>query len=194
MTSFVFNEVPVTGGTIRAVGSIDQDAHTVDVTVPPGADVSALAPFITYIGRSIAEPGGSDQTANPFAGGAKDFSGPQTYTVRDQSNSAQDYAVRVIKQSPVAVNFTGETEGQVIQSSVYDQQTGVITLTVDSAHVGGPYEWYVDGVKQGVSNTETTLTLNVGSGTFLPGRHEITVSGKKGGLHYTGKVYFDVFR
>jgi hypothetical protein len=50
----------------------------------------------------------------------------------------------------------------------------------------------VDGVKQAVSNTTAIFTLNVGNGSFIPGRHEIMVSGMKNGLHYTGKVYFVV--
>jgi hypothetical protein len=58
--------------------------------------------------------------------------------------------------------------------------------------MAGPYEWYVDGLKQPVPNTQNIFALNVGDGTFTPGRHEIMVSGKKGGLHYTGKVYFTV--
>jgi hypothetical protein len=193
ITSFIFNEVPLTGGgAVRVVGSIDQGSHTITVTVPFTADISALIPSLTYIGRSIAESGGSDRTENPFTGTAKDFSGGQTYTVKDQSGVGEIYTVTVIKQSAITAAFMGETDRAIISGNVFDQNTGVITITADSG-IGGPYEWYVDGVKQAVGGS-TTFTLNIGNGGFTPGRHEIMAAVKTGGLYYTGKVFFDVSR
>jgi hypothetical protein len=195
MTSFIFNEVPVSeGAPVRAVGSINQTAHTVSVKVPYNANVSSLVPTITYIGKSISGPGGSDRTANPFTGTAQNFNTNKTYTVKDQNNGEQTYTVTVTKQSPFTVSFTGEIETSVIASNTFDQNSGVVTVTVDTGNVSAPYEWYVNGVKQPAPNTQTTFSLNVGDGSFTPGRHEIMVSGKKNGLHYTTKVYFDVSR
>ncbi|MDR2404204.1 MAG: DUF5018 domain-containing protein [Spirochaetaceae bacterium] len=193
ITSLVFEEVPLAGGgTTRAVASIDQNAHTIRVELPFSANISALKPVLTYIGKSIAGPGEGDKTANPFTDTARNFSSPQTYTVKDQSGAGQSYTVTVTQKSSIAVNFTGEVDSTVIAANVFDQTTGVITVTVNPANVTAPYEWYVDGVKQPVPNTQETFALNVGDGTFIPGRHEIMVSGKKSGLHYTGKVYFTV--
>jgi hypothetical protein len=192
ITSLVFNEVPVTGGYLRVVASINQADHAVTAEVPFAADISALKPTITYIGRSIAGPGEGDKTANPFTDTARNFSSPQTYTVKDQSGAGQRYTVTVIQKSSVTVNFTGEVDSTVIAANVFDQNTGVITVTVNPANIATPYEWYVDGVKQPVPNTQNTFSLNVGDGTFTPGRQEIMVSGKKSGLHYTGKVFFTV--
>jgi hypothetical protein len=98
----------------------------------------------------------------------------------------------VIRKSSINVDFTGEAEDEIISANTFDQSTGVITVTVDAAKAASPYEWYVDGVKQNVPNTQSIFTLNVGDGTFIPGRHEIMVSGRKDGLHYTAKVYFMV--
>jgi hypothetical protein len=195
MTSFIFNEVPVSEGTpVRAVGSIDQDAHTVTVTVPATADASGLVPTITYIGKSISEPGGSNRTSNPFTGAKQNFGSSQTYAVKDQTGGEQGYAVTVIKQSPVTVAFTGEVENDVIKENTFDQKKGVVAVEIDTDKVSPPYGWYVNGVKQAVPDNQAAFSLNVGDGSFTPGRHEIIVSGKKSGLHYTAKVYFEVSR
>jgi hypothetical protein len=195
ITSFVFSDVPLlpagTGGSVRVVGSIDQNTHTITMAVPYTADVSNLAPNITYIGKLIAEPGGADQTANPFTGTPLNFSATQTYTVKDRNGSPQNYTVTVIRQAVVNVSFEGEIDYAVIAGNSYNQSTGVVTVTVNNDGTTGvapPYEWYVDGVGQVFS--EPVFTLNVGN--FTPGRHEIMVSGRKDGLHYTGKVYFVV--
>jgi hypothetical protein len=200
ITSLAFNEVPLDEGlpgakrTIRVVAAIDQESRVITATVPHTADTSGLAPTITYIGKSIAGPGGGDQTANPFTDVARSFGGTQTYTVKDQSGAAQPYTVRVLRQSAATVTFEGNMDRTVIGSNVFEQTNGRIIITAknDADGVDPPYEWYVDGVKQAVSTTETTFILNVGTGDFTPGRHEIMLSGIKGGLHYTGRVYFTV--
>jgi hypothetical protein len=195
ITSLVFEEVPLSGGgSIRVVASINQAAHTIMAEVPSTAGISSLAPTLTWIGRTIAGPSGGDKTANPFTDTARDFNAAQTYTVKDQNNTGQAYAVTVIRKSSVGIQFEGEKD-KLVASSTFNQNTGLITVTVGNdpnTGISPPYEWYVDGVKQTVANTEFTFTLNVGDGTFLPGRHEIMVSGKQGGLHYTGRVYFMV--
>jgi hypothetical protein len=193
ITSLAFNEVPLGGGrTIRVVAAIDQNSHVITATVPHTADISGLTPTITYIGKSIVGPGGGDQNANPFTDAARNFESGQTYTVKDRSDGSQAYTVWLSRQSAVTVTFTGNTDLPVIGSNVFDQTTGVITIRA-ADNVGPPYEWYVDGVKQGVSADEPVFTLNVGGGDFIPGRHEIMLSGKSSnGLHYTGKVSFTV--
>jgi hypothetical protein len=195
ITSFIFNEVPVDeGAPVRAVGSINQNTNTVTVTVPSGADVSALVPTITYIGKSISELGGSDRTSNPFTGAGQDFVTPKIYIVKDQSGVGWNYTVTVIKQNTFTVTFTGEAEKTVINSNTFDQTNGVVTIIINTGNVSPPYGWYVDGVKRLLPDDQDTFSLNVGNGSFAPGRHEITVSGKKDGLYYTGKVYFEVSR
>jgi hypothetical protein len=195
ITSLIFNEIPLAGGRmLRVVAGIDQEKQTITATVPYTADISGLKPVITYIGRSIAGPIGGDRTTNPFTGAARNFDAPQTYTVKDQGGETRTYTVTVIRQSSVAAHFEGEADRSIIASNSFDQNTGVITVIArnDDGGVVPPYEWYVDGVMQAVSSTETTFTLNVGTGNFTPGRHEIMLSGIKDGLHYTGRVYFTV--
>jgi hypothetical protein len=192
ITGIVFEEVPVTGGTDRVVASINQTARIITAEVSFTANVSQLRPTITYIGKSIAGPSGGDKTANPYTDTARDFSSNQIYTVKDQSGAGQSYTVTVIRKSSVTIQFEGDVEKDIIASKNFNPGTGVFTVTVNTANVNSPYDWYLDGVKQPVSNTGDTFTLNVGNGTFTPGRHEIMVSGQKNGLHYTGKVYFTV--
>jgi hypothetical protein len=201
ITSFVFTDTPLSGGgTVRVAASIDQDNFTIQALVPYTADITTLKPTLTWIGKSIAAPTGAGTTANPFTdGGAansgRDFGSPVEYTVWDQNNGSRSYRVTVIRQSPVTVSFEGDVDYTLIAANTFDPVTGIITVIVnDSGGVIPPYEWYVNGVKQAVSGTESpfTFTLNVGDGAFIPGRHEITVSGLKNGLHYTGKVYFVV--
>jgi hypothetical protein len=200
ITSFIFEEVPLGPRSSppppvgRIVASIDQNNHTIRAEVPFAADTRALAPTLTWIGRSLAGPTGGDKTANPFTDTARDFINSQTYTVRDQDGNAQPYTVTVIRKSSVIVTFEGEKD-QAVAGSAFDQNTGTVTVTVNNDPATGvspPYEWYLDGVKQSVPDTQGTFTLNAGDGTLIPGRHEITVSGKKDGLHYTGRVYFTV--
>jgi hypothetical protein len=196
ITSLIFNEVPLSGGgTIRVVAAIDQAAKIITAAVPSVAEITALKPIITYIGKSITPPGGSEDNANPFtdngSGGAgRDFTGSQTYTVKDQDNEPQQYTVTVTKKSAFTVRFEGDGERIVIDSNSFESSTGVITVTVNTGNVDGPYEWYIDGVRQGVSGA--TFSLNIGNGAFYPGRYEIMAAGRKNGLRYTGKVYFVV--
>ncbi|MDR1238875.1 MAG: DUF5018 domain-containing protein [Treponema sp.] len=201
ITSFIFEEVPLTGGgVIRVVASIDQTAHTIRAEVPHTADlVTNWTPTLTWIGKSVAGPSGGEKTANPFTDTARNFSSSQTYTVTAQDNGTLPYTVTVILQSAVTITFTGEKDMTVIAGNTFDQSTGVITVTVnaydENTNSGGlrsPYEWFVDGVKQPVSPLDTVFNLSVGDGSLAPGRHEIMVSGMKGGLHYSGKLYFVV--
>jgi hypothetical protein len=194
ITSLVFEEIPLAGGgVVRVVASIDQGAHVINAEVPFAADISALKPTLTYIGKSIAGPSGIGTTANPFTDTPRDFSGSQTYAVKDQLGAEQGYVVRVTRKSSVGVSFAGDAESAIIGSSAFDQSSAVVTVALDpGSGVSPPYEWYLDGVKQPVSTTQDSFTLNVGDGTLIPGRHEIMVSGRKNGLHYTGKVYFTV--
>jgi hypothetical protein len=193
ISSFIFETVPVTGGAVRVVASIDQSSHDITAEVPYTADISGLAPTITWIGKTIAGPTEGEKTANPFTDIARDFSSSQTYIVTDQNSATLSYTVTVTRQSAVTVTFEGEVDYTVIADHTFDQATGLVTVTVNddpSTGVSPPYEWHVNGAKQPVSPTETSFSLSVGDGSFIPGRHEIMVSGRKNGLHYTGKVYF----
>jgi hypothetical protein len=188
ITSLIFNTVPLSGGgSVRAVAAINQDSKTITATVPNTAVISSLTPAITYIGKSIRAPGGVSSADNPFTDAGKNFSGPLTYTVEDQNGATVSYTVTVIRKSGFTVRFEGEAERRVIAANTFDSTTGIVTVTIDTGAVDGPYSWYIDGVKQGASGS--TFTLNVGNGSLYPGRYEIMAEGTKDRLQYTGKVY-----
>ena len=70
-----------------ATGIIDNNAHTVALTVPYGTDVTSLTPTITLA---------TGATVSPTSGTARDFTSPQTYTVTAQDGvTTQTYTVTV---------------------------------------------------------------------------------------------------
>jgi hypothetical protein len=194
ITSFIFDAVPLSvGGPVRVVASIDQTTKIISAAVPSTADISALKSVITYIGQSITSPSGPpSSTANPFTDSTgRNFGLSQQYTVNAAGGGSETYTVNVTKQSAFTVRFDGETDIQFITPE-FDQNTGILTVTVNDTNVDPPYDWYIDGVKQVVPADTKIFSVNLGNGSFYPGRYEIMVSGKKNGLHYTGKVYFVV--
>jgi hypothetical protein len=191
ITSLIFETVPFDkGGTIRVLAGIDQTSREIRAEVPPGTVISALQPTVTYIGKSITPPSGGSSTANPFTDAKRNFSVSQAYTVEDQNGGTVRYNVIVTEQKGFTVTFVGEQEQDFIDNE-FNPGTGILTVTVvDPNTVAGPYDWYIDGVKQGGSGAD--FSVNVGDGSFYPGRYELMVSGTKDGLRYTGKVYFVV--
>lgn len=88
ITSFEFKSIQV-------VGTIDQNAGTITVTVPDGTDQTILAPTIKTLNE------GADIT-NPVSGVVQDFTHPLMYTVSAGSGSnikTKTYVVTVTKAS-----------------------------------------------------------------------------------------------
>ncbi len=77
ITSFSFSE---------GTGIVDEDAHTIAVTVPFGTDVTSLVPTIAI---------STGATVSPASGVAQDFTSPVTYTVTAADSSIQTYVVTV---------------------------------------------------------------------------------------------------
>jgi hypothetical protein len=197
ITAFIFKAVPLSGGSaVQAVGAIDQDTHTIEVILPASAAGSraSLAPTVSYIGASLTPPAGQAQTANPLTDVPRNFTGPLTYRVNAADGTSQAYTVRVtMSEQNVGgtVTFRGISDPDLIRTS-FDQSTGTLTLTLNTVSgYGPPYEWYLDGGKLGVSNTEPRLTLRTAD--LQPGQHEVVVVVAKTGsglVHYTNRVYF----
>jgi hypothetical protein len=68
-----------------AVGSINEEAKTINVTVPYGTDITSLVPVITHTGASI----------NPASGAAQNFTNPVQYTVSAGDGTMATYTVTV---------------------------------------------------------------------------------------------------
>lgn len=95
ITSFNFNVLNP-----NVIGSIDEDNHTISLTVPYNTDINSLAPTIIHTGASI----------NPNSGVATSFSSPKTYTVTGADSTEQSYVVTV-SLSPTPTPTPGQSSG-----------------------------------------------------------------------------------
>jgi hypothetical protein len=199
ITGFVFKPENNSVLAAQTVGAIDQTNCTITVALPRsvGSVIPAsLRPTITYIGASIAPPGGTAQTSpNPYTDSGRNFSGPLVYRVTALDGTFQDYTVTVVFEEQnlgVAITFQGITDPQLISES-YNQGTGIITLILNPpSPYGPPYKWRLDGKPLNVSTTEPRLELQTSG--LQPGQHEIVVAvhNSDDNLNYTNKVYFMV--
>lgn len=195
ITGLAFKSVPVKPASIgpqtlvSATGQIDQTVHTIKVSVPHSADISSLAPTITYIGSGIRYQSGTVSTANPFTDTERNFTVPQVYIVTAADGETLEYTVTIEKRSELTVKFEGITDPGIIQTN-FDQTAGLLTITIiDTRYT--PFEWYLDGKLYPVSATERSLVLKTGD--LAIGQHEVVpVAAGPDGKHYTNKVYFSV--
>jgi hypothetical protein len=72
ISSFSFSGLSPT-----VTGTVDENAHTVSLTVPYGTNVTALSPTISITGASVS----------PSSGSAQNFTSPVTYTVTASDSS-----------------------------------------------------------------------------------------------------------
>lgn len=84
-------------------GVIDNDASTINVTLPAGSDLSSIAPVIAL---------DDELTISPASGTAQDFSqGAVTYTVTNLEGLTKEYLVTIASQeSTNKVVFLGEAD------------------------------------------------------------------------------------
>lgn len=73
--------------TSTLIGTIDETAHTIKLTVPFGTDLKRLASSVTI--SPLA-------TVNPASGTIQDFTNPVTYTITAEDGSTQTYIVTVV--------------------------------------------------------------------------------------------------
>ncbi|MFP3043959.1 hypothetical protein LQZ19_19270 [Treponema primitia] len=129
----------ITGFTLAGEsGTINEDEHTITVTVPYGTNVTGLAPAITHTGTSI----------NPDTGAAQDFSAPQTYTVTAADGTTQPYIV--------TVTAAADTTVYTITINIASPANGTVTAAI----AGTP-------VTAAAAGAQLTLTLTPNSGYVL---------------------------
>lgn len=66
-------------------GVVNEETHSIVLTVPSGTDVTALVPMVVHTGESIS----------PASGTLQDFTNPVTYTVTAEDLTTQTYTVTV---------------------------------------------------------------------------------------------------
>jgi hypothetical protein len=132
---------------------------------------------------------------------------PLIYTVRavdlpDDTPDTQEYTVKVVNILEVTISYDGPRDDKFTTES-FDQNNGLLSVTINNTdqfplsdptyRYGPTYDWYVDSVRQNVSNTQNTLVIKTAG--FPPGRHQVTVSATRlkpegDGRHYTNTLYF----
>lgn len=124
---------------------INQQEHTVQVTMPTGTDVTSLTPTIT-----VSDKAG----VSPASGTAQNFTTPVTYTVTAENGTTQNYTVTVTVQPPggTAPAITTQTLPGGTVGTAYSH-----TLTADGTT---PITW-------SVSNGSLPDGLNLDTGTGI---------------------------
>ena len=98
---------------------IDEDAHTVTVTMPADTDLTALTPEITVSAGACV---------SPASGVEQDFTNGAAYTVTAEDGTSQTYTVSVVLESTPTVPVTGVTLDRT-SITLYSNRAGSVKLT-----------------------------------------------------------------
>ena len=153
-------------------GAIDENSHTVSLTVPFGTNVTALVPTIAISdGASIS----------PNNNAAQNFSGSVTYTVTAQDTSTQNYkvTVTVLPDPNIATKLKIITPAQTIGAN---SASGIVT--VESQNNSGAKTDVVSTTYVNLSSSSATGSFSSASATDNScdtdwAKTKITISTKK---------------
>lgn len=139
------NDTNITSFDIGAtVGSVDNTADTVDITVPSGTDLTDLTPTIVLEGQGAS--------ISPNSGDSGDFSSPVTYTVTASDGTTQNYTVTVTVQTPLSSD-------DVLSALTVDQ--GSLSPSFDPDTLS-----YTDDVSNGITSVNVTATTEDANATI----------------------------
>ncbi|MFH0760966.1 MAG: T9SS type A sorting domain-containing protein, partial [Bacteroidota bacterium] len=128
ITEFRFNALDP-----DVIGTINQTAHTIALTVPFGTDVTALVANFTASAYSVVTIGGVVQVSGT---NANDFTAPKTYVVTSESGVAQNYIVTVtitvVNAGSAITDFRFAALNPVVYGTI-NQTTHAIALIVPFA-------------------------------------------------------------
>ncbi len=131
---------------LAVVGTVDENAKTVALTVPYGTDVTSLTPTIVHTGISVS----------PDSGTAKDFTNPVTYTVTAADSTTQEYVVTVtVAKNPAKSITSFEVEALALVGTV-DEEAKTVALTV-------PYGTDVTSLTPTIAHTGASVSPDSGT-------------------------------
>jgi len=114
--------------TPAVMGTIDETAKTVAITVPSGTDVTDLKATFAFTG-SFVKVGSAAQTSGTTT---NDFTEPVTYTVEAANGSKQGYVVTVSVSPNTAKELTSFSFGTPDVAGTIDETAKTVAITVPS--------------------------------------------------------------
>lgn len=112
--------------------AIDQNQHTITVTVPHGTDVTRLIPAITVSDKA---------SVNPPSGAAQNFTNSVTYTVTAENGTSQAYSVSVVVQK-IEIQTISSAAITGITAPAAGQSPDTEAVTADDAgYTAGTVIW-----------------------------------------------------
>lgn len=101
--------------------TIDEDAKSIDVTVPHGTDITNLKATFTASPFSTVTIGGAEQQSGTTV---NNFSAPQTYTVTADDGTATNYTVTVNVTPIETVNTIGSITATAVSKNSDEKSLG----------------------------------------------------------------------
>jgi hypothetical protein len=160
----------------EAEGLINEEAKTILVTVPYGAeDMSLVIEVSSGAWVSLKQ--------------AADLSGTGVYRVTAEDGSFQDYTVTVIQYGQDDISLSFPDEGGINNGEpivIYKNgEPSSFTLRLETVFTSS--EWYVDTELAGTGNSLTVYARD-----YVPGTHYVSVEFYKAGLLYSREAVFTV--
>jgi hypothetical protein len=190
VTSFDFN-----GLTPAVAGTINEDTHTVSLTVPYDTNVMALVPTIMHTGSSIS----------PSSGVAQNFINTVTYNITAADSSTQEYVVTVTvavnNESPaIPDNFDDEEDYDdldisKVKYSVIDNNQIKITFKTNNYSKGTAQFGTDKDIKQKEKESKNKKKHSIKLKNLIPGvKHYFRISAEdRHGQNERTKIYSVTF-
>jgi gliding motility-associated-like protein len=163
----------ITAFTILGTGKVNESTKTIDVTLPYGTDLTALAAIFTSTGASV-KVGGVIQISGTSI---NNFSNPVIYTVLAADGTTQNYSIRVNTAADPAKAITvftilgngtvNESNKTIAVNLPYGSDLTALaasfTITGASVKVGGLTQ--ISGTTVNNFNSPVTYTVTAADGT-----------------------------
>jgi len=141
-------------------GYVNEVDHTIEVILPYGTAVTALAPAITHNGASVS----------PASGTARNFSSPVTYTVTAADGSTQNYAATVTVAANTAKEITSYSFTSPAVTGVISGTSITLTVSNDTNLTGVVANFTTTGASVTVTQTGSVQVSGTTPNNFTTSR------------------------